>query len=203
MTPARQDDRATRHRTASADVRRLIVEAAVHVLDEDGPEALTVRGVAERAGVSPTGVYNHLGGKDGVLAALFAMGFDELHDAIEGIDLADPLEAFNEAGRQYRATALRHPGRYSLMFERSGRGWAPSVEDFTHAAAAFVALERRVVACQLAGLFRAGAPTGLAQLVWSTVHGQVSLELRGMLFVPDADASFEELLALISAGVAA
>jgi AcrR family transcriptional regulator len=203
MTPARQDDRTTRHRTASADVRRLIVEAAVHVLDEDGPEALTVRGVAERAGVSPTGVYNHLGGKDGVLAALFAMGFDELHDAIEGIDLADPLEAFSESGRRYRATALRHPGRYSLMFERSGRGWTPSVEDFTHAAAAFVALERRVVACQLAGLFREGPPTGLAQLVWSTVHGQVSLELRGMLFVPDPDASFEELLELIAAGISA
>ena len=203
MTPARHDDRTTRHRTASADVRRLIVEAAVEVLDADGPEALTVRGVAERAGVSPTGVYNHLGGKDGVLSALFAMGFDELHDAIEGIDLDDPLEAFTESGRQYRATALRHPGRYSLMFERSGRGWMPDVEDFTHAAAAFTALERRVVAGQRAGLFRKASPTELAQLVWSTVHGQVSLELRGMLFVPDADASFEELLALISAGIAA
>jgi len=203
MTPARRDHRATRHRTASADVRRLIVEAAVKVLDEDGPEALTVRGVADVAGVSPTGVYNHLGGKDGVLSALFAMGFDELHDAIEGIDLDDPLEAFVETGRRYRATALRHPGRYSLMFERTGRGWTPSVEDFTHAAAAFMSLERRVAAGQRAGLFRDGAPTELAQLVWSTVHGQVSLELRGMLFVTDADASFEELLALITAGIAA
>ena len=138
-----------------------------------------------------------------MLAALFAMGFDELHDAIESIDLSDPLAAFIEAGRQYRATALRHPGRYSLMFERSGRGWAPSVEDFTHAAAAFVALERRVVACQQAGLFRTGSPSDLAQLVWSTVHGQVSLELRGMLFVPDAAASFEDLLRLIAAGIAA
>ena len=86
---------------------------------------------------------------------------------------------------------------------KTTRGWTPSVEDFTHAAAAFVALERRVVACQLAGLFREGPPTGLAQLVWSTVHGQVSLELRGMLFVPDPDASFEELLELIAAGISA
>lgn len=208
MTPAAHDDRmaqgrTTRHRTASADVRRLIVKAALEALDADGPEALTVRGVAERAGVSPTGVYNHLGGKDGVLAALFAAGFDELHDAIESIDLADPLEAFVESGRQYRATALRHPGRYSLMFERSGRGWMPGVEDFTHAAAAFMALERRVVAGQQAGVFRDGPPTGLAQLVWSTVHGQVSLELRGMLFVDDPDASFEALLVLVAAGIAA
>jgi AcrR family transcriptional regulator len=203
MTTNRHADRTARHRTSSADVRRLIVEAAVEVLDAGGPEALTVRGVAERAGVSPTGVYNHLDGKDGVLAALFAMGFDELCDAIGGIDLADPLDAFRESGRQYRATALRHPGRYSLMFERSGRGWVPGVQEFTHAAAAFTALERRVAACQRAGRFRDGSHTELAQLAWSTVHGHVSLELRGMLFVSDADASFEDLLDLIATGLAA
>jgi AcrR family transcriptional regulator len=194
---------ATRRRTRSADVGERLVSAAVELLDEHGPDALTVRGVAERAQVSPTGVYNHLGGKDGILSALFVMGFEDLRASLDGIDLDDPHDALLEGGRRYRALALHHPGRYALMFEGSGGRWQPSDADRDHAVSGFQALERRVAAGQATGRFRQGRPTEVAQLVWSAVHGHVSLELRGMLFVDDADESFEQLLEMVVAGITA
>ena len=194
---------ATRRRTRSADVGERLVAAAVEILDEQGPDALTVRGVAERAQVSPTGVYNHLGGKDGILSALFVMGFEDLRSSLDAIDLDDPHDALLEGGRRYRALALRHPGRYALMFEGSGGRWQPTDADRDHAVSGFQALERRVAAGQAVGRFRQGRPTEVAQLVWSAVHGHVSLELRGMLFVDDADESFEHLLEMVVAGITA
>ncbi len=193
----------TRRRTRSVDVSDRLVAAAVALLDEAGPQAITVRGVAERAQVSPTGVYNHLGGKDGILSALFVMGFEDLRTALDAIDLDDPVDALLEGGRRYRALALRHPGRYALMFEGSGGRWQPTDADRDHAVSGFQALERRVAAGQAVGRFRHGRPTEVAQLVWSAVHGHVSLELRGMLFVDDADESFEHLLEMVVAGITA
>ena len=193
----------TRRRTPSADVSDRLVAAAVALLDEAGPDALTVRGVAERAEVSPTGVYNHLGGKDGILSALFVMGFEDLRTALDAINLDEPVDAMLEGGRRYRALALRHPGRYALMFEGSGGRWQPTDADRDHAVSGFQALERRVAAGQAVGRFRQGRPTEVAQLVWSAVHGHVSLELRGMLFVDDADESFEHLLEMVVAGITA
>lgn len=193
---------ATRHRTRSSEVGARLVAAAAALLDERGPEAVTVRGVADRAQVSPTGVYNHLGGKDGILSALFVVGFDELRAALDGIDLDDPLAALIEGGHRYRSLALAHPGRYALMFERSDGGWEPTDADRDRAVAGFQALERRVAAGQRVGVFRAGDSVEVAELVWSAVHGHISLELRGMLFASDADRSFADLLEMVVVGIA-
>jgi AcrR family transcriptional regulator len=191
-----------RRRTRSAEVGDRLVAAAAELLDERGPDAVTVRGVAERAQVSPTGVYSHLGGKDGILSALFVMGFEELRAAIDEVDIEDPHDALIESGRRYRSLALRHPGRYALMFERARGGWEPSDADLDRAASAFHALEARVAAGQATGTFRAGRSADVAELVWSAVHGHVSLELRSMHFSDAPDRSFAALLRMVVAGIA-
>lgn len=61
---------ARRARTRSADVERELLAAAEAVLVREGPGGLTVRAVAAEAGTAPMGVYNRLGGKDGLVAAL-------------------------------------------------------------------------------------------------------------------------------------
>ena len=67
-----------RGRTPSADVERELLAAAETVLVRDGPGGLTVRAVAAEAGIAPMGVYNKLGGKDGLVDALLIRGFDRL-----------------------------------------------------------------------------------------------------------------------------
>src|ERR1700735_2881648 len=73
-----------RGRTPSAGVEREWLAAAEAVLVRDGPVGLTVRAVAAEAGIAPMGVYNRLGGKDGLVDALLIRGFDRLPGARDG-----------------------------------------------------------------------------------------------------------------------
>src|ERR1700683_4801504 len=72
-----------RSRTPSANVERELVSAAEAVLVHDGPGGVTVRAVAAQAGIPPMGVYNRLGGKDGLVDALLIIGFDRLRASVE------------------------------------------------------------------------------------------------------------------------
>jgi AcrR family transcriptional regulator len=190
-----------RTRTPSNEVGAAVVEAAQHLLEHEGPAALTVRRISAEAGVAPMGVYNHFGGKDGVVDQLFIHGFDQLRDVFATIGTDDPLADLAQAGRRYRALALAHPALYSVMFERAVPDYEPSPEAKDHAAASFVELIQLVRRAMDTGAITSADPTRVAQLLWSTSHGQVSLELRGMGFVEDVDEQAEQLVATILRGL--
>src|SRR5215469_8972345 len=108
---------ARRPRTPSTDVERELVSAAEAVLVRDGPGGLTVRAVAAQAGIAPMGVYNRLGGKDGLVDALLIRGFDGLRAAIAGGDQPDMLERLRVNCLRYREFALTNRHYYAIMFE--------------------------------------------------------------------------------------
>src|ERR1700729_4570225 len=91
-----------RSRTPSADVERELVAAAEAVLVRDGPGGVTVRAVAAEAGIAPMGVYNRLGGKDGLVEALLIIGFDRLRAAIESGPEPDMMERMRACAMRYR-----------------------------------------------------------------------------------------------------
>ena len=170
-------------RTPSRSVAEQILTAAEELLEQSGPEALTVRGIAEAAGVAPMGVYNHFESKEGVLGGL-------LEEASED---PDPALALIDAGRRYRALALESPGIYRLMF---GHDLADRLSDETliaEADAAFGALVHMVARLQHAHHYLE-PPELAAQAIWSQVHGWVSLELAGAVFTEHPDIAFERLL---------
>lgn len=178
-------------RTPSADVERAIVDAAEQLLVDEGPDALTVRAIAGAAGVAPMSVYNHLGGKNGVLDALLIRGFEGLSDAMDGLGSDDPFEDLAEAGRCYRRFALEHPSHYALMFERSVPDYVPSQLAMGHARATFLQLQMLVQRAMAAGVIAQGDAAEVAQRLWNTCHGSVSLQLRGIGFSDDGDATAE------------
>jgi len=178
-------------RTPSSEVEQAIVDAAEHLLVHEGPEALTVRGIAATAGVAPMSVYNHLGGKQGVLDALLVRAFDGLSAALEDIASDDPYEDVLESGRRYRQFAREHPQHYALLFQRSVPDYEPSVDALEHAYRTFRSLETLVRRAQSAGLLIEGDSAEIAQRLWSTCHGSVSLELAGIGFCDDTLANQE------------
>ena len=188
-------------RTPSRDVEQALVDAAERVLVRDGLAALTVRAVAAEAGVAPMGVYNRFGSKDGLVAAVLVRGFDGLRAAVVEDDAPDPVARLLASGRNYRRFALAHPQHYTAMFGAGvgAAGAAPEVAE--HGAAAFAALVGHVRAAMAAGALRDGDPTETAQLIWSAVHGAVSLELANGLLTPDPGSTYEALLHLIVAGL--
>jgi AcrR family transcriptional regulator len=62
----------------------LILDAAAQLLVEGGPEAVRVRAVAERVGITDAGVNHHFGGRDDLLVALLRHGGRRLRAAVEG-----------------------------------------------------------------------------------------------------------------------
>jgi AcrR family transcriptional regulator len=182
-------------------VEQALVDAAERVLVRDGPGGLTVRAVATEAGVAPMGVYNRFGNKDGLVAAVLARGFEGLRAATAAADDPDPQTRLLASGRNYRRFALAHPEHYSVMFGAGFAAAAPTTELVERADAAFAALVDRVRYAMDGGVLREADPVETAQLIWSAVHGAVSLELAGMGQVADPAASYEALLHLLVAGL--
>ncbi|HVV10576.1 TetR/AcrR family transcriptional regulator [Amycolatopsis sp.] len=170
---------ATRHgRTGAAeqDSRERFLQAALTVLVERGVAGLTVRGLAEAAGTSTIGVYTRFGGRTGVLDALYERTFELLQEELDRVpeargDVEADVLAFADA---YRGFALESPARYAFMFERAVPGYDPDPDLRT--------LAQRTCYDLLAKRVRPAAPPGwdpdvAGYLVWTTMHGLVSLEL--------------------------
>src|ERR1700752_1457411 len=117
MSEAGAAPAARRGRTPSADIERELLTAAEAVLVRDGPGGLTVRAVATEAGIAPMGVYNRLGGKDGLVDVLLIRGFDRLREAIEAGREPDMAVRLRSCGMRYREFALANPNFYAIMFE--------------------------------------------------------------------------------------
>jgi AcrR family transcriptional regulator len=205
--PAAPGAAARRGRTKSADVERELLAAAEAVLVREGPGGLTVRAVAAEAGIAPMGVYNRLGGKDGLMAALLIRGFDRLRAATEtAMDGSSDESMHNRligCGLGYRRFALDNPHFYSIMFEDTvGHGPDTNDEVGEHAAAAFYALVRSVEMSAAAGVIAAPDPVEAAMQIWSGVHGAVSLELKGLVLTPDPEVTYRALLATLIRGLA-
>lgn len=184
--------------------RDALLAAASGLLAADGPDALTVRAIAERAGCSTMGVYTHFGGKDGVVEALFVEGFQRLGEALTSAPLTDdPLDDLRAGCAAYRRFALDNPTHYSVMFERHVPGFEPSAESMIHAHATLVLLEGRVQRCLDAGVIDAGHGNAqeIAYSVWATGHGLMSLELHHIGKRDDYEARHRTTTALLFAGL--
>ena len=191
-----------RPRTPSSDIERELVAAADAVLVRDGPGGVTVRAVAAQAGIAPMGVYNRLGGKDGLVDALLIRGFDRLRATLAEGDEPDQLERLRSCGLRYRRFALEHRHYYAIMFEAAIPHESGSPEVTEHAAAAFGELVRNVEMTAAAGGITAPDPREAAQQIWSSVHGAVALELKGLVLTPDPEATYRATLQTLLRGLA-
>ena len=110
---ARDDGQARRaRRTADR-----ILEAAVHSFAEDGYRAATIEGIAVRAGVAPSSVYNHFASKAGIAQALAerALGVHgEYVAAAWSLDVS-PLERLIAAAGATVAFARAQPALFEAI----------------------------------------------------------------------------------------
>jgi AcrR family transcriptional regulator len=179
-----------------------LLHAAADLLEREGPDALSVRRIAAEAKVAPMGVYNHFDSKNGIVEALFIMGFAQLSEAMKQLnDIEDPVEALRQGGRSYRALALAHPKMYQVMFLGAVPCFEPSESALEVAARAFGGLIAAVQRAMAAGALAEAPPTETAQMIWSSIHGWVSLEILGLGFIDDTDAVFGQLCATMLRGL--
>ena len=196
-----------RSRTPSADISDSLLQAALDLLEEVGTSGLTVRGVALAARVAPMGVYSRFGSKDGLLEALFTAGFTELNDEILRATGPTAIHRLLDGCQRYREFALAQPQLYRLMFEQM-MALDLSDEALMVAKSSFDCLVTRVadavVARELApAVWAQGDFVEQAQLIWSAMHGAVSLEIANVHFAQDRSASYDAMLVNLFMGMGA
>jgi AcrR family transcriptional regulator len=100
------------------DLRTALIAAARHILETEGREALSLRAAARAAGVSQAAPYHHFAGKDALLAAIAAQGFNELTEAMTKrmAKETEPTARLNASGVGYVAFAVNNPELFALMF---------------------------------------------------------------------------------------
>jgi AcrR family transcriptional regulator len=181
-----------------------LLKAASNLLATEGPRALTVRRIANEAGVSTMNVYSRFGGKDGVVEQLFVEGFTQLGAGMSSAKVSDdPIADIRSCGLAYRRFAIEHPTIYSVMFDRVVPDFVPTIEAQTLAGSTLGQLAKRLERAMTAGKLRSADPLSTAALVWATCHGVVSLELKqvGPTTVAWADV-YNNAMDMIVAGLA-
>jgi len=164
---------------ANDDVGRALLTAAHRVLEEEGPFGLTVRRVAQAAGVSTMNVYSRFGGKDGLVEQLFVDGFARLGERIKDLPRTDdPLFDMRDCRAEYRRFALENPTYYAVMFDSVVPGWHPSPAAEAVAMAALASLASQVQRAIDAGQLQATDAHSVAISLWATSHGLITLEMK-------------------------
>jgi AcrR family transcriptional regulator len=100
-----------------------LIEATLQLLAEGGPERVTVREAAKRAGVSSGAPFRHFPTRTALLTAVAeqAMGRfrTEIATALGEADPDDPLARFRAVGTAYLRWALHNPTHFRLISDRS------------------------------------------------------------------------------------
>ncbi|MDN5916213.1 MAG: TetR/AcrR family transcriptional regulator [Pseudonocardia sp.] len=158
------------------DLRRAVLDAAVAVVGESGPSALSLRDLARRAGVSHAAPAHHFGDKTGLLTALATEGYTLLADALEA-ELRRSGQLI-EVGVAYVQFAVGHRAHFEVMFRPElYRVDDPEVQTAQARAAAGLSAGVDAVRGR-----RAGADPELAGVAaWSIVHGFATLWINGAL----------------------
>jgi len=126
------------------NLRQALVEAALALIADKGPQGFTLSEAAKAADVTPAAVYRHFSGRDQLLAEVARQGHDIFGALMEfAYDNGQPsaLAAFEATGRAYLAFSRKYPGHYQAMFE-SGLNLAEHPELMMVATKAGRVLER-------------------------------------------------------------
>jgi AcrR family transcriptional regulator len=206
MTPATR--RARARRGEGERLRDEILAAAERLLIQTGDqEAVSIRAIAEAAGVTPPSIYLHFADKTQLLTAVCTARFAEfdryLEEAAGGID--DPLEALWARGRAYVRFGLDNPEHYRILFMTRPLAGAVAgeVADLP-GLTAFGHLVEAVARGMDAGALAPGDAFLVATGLWTAVHGLTSLLIARPDFPwPDVDRMLSHVIDVHGQGLQA
>jgi AcrR family transcriptional regulator len=209
-----------------AQVRAEVKQAALAQLAQAGPGGISISAIGRQLGVSGPALYRYFASRDELLTELVIDAYHDLADSLTAatshVPGQDPRGRLEALARAYRSWALAQPHRYRLLFGPPLPGYDAHAQRLIDAAQKAMNLlldilgaagDRAAIpppqplASQLAAWAQlhhpgTGPATALrAVLVWSRLHGIVSLEIAGNFASMDLDPGqlFEIQLAALTA----
>ncbi len=174
---SREGHEQERHEQGDDGLRGRLVRAGVELVDAEGAQALSLREIARRAGVSHGAPRRHFPTHLDLLSAIARQGFAELADRVAAEDREDaaPRERIELLARVYLDHAGARRGMYELMFRHdlleSGRLGLRETS---------LPLFARLA--ELVARVRPDAdPVVTAGALWANLHGIAQLWYRGSL----------------------
>jgi AcrR family transcriptional regulator len=177
----------------TSKLRDRIAEVARELYLAEGLAGLSMRRVAERAGISAPAIYRHFRNKDELLSEIVAQGLRILESYLEpALRAASPYERLIGMTDGYLRFALEQPKYFDFAFLTPSPSSGRFSEEIARPdRATFRAAVEQVAACIEQGVFAGDDPLETAITVWAEVHGLVTLHRTGRLG-PDAGA-FEKI----------
>jgi AcrR family transcriptional regulator len=160
-------------------LRDEIVAAAARLIEEGGEDAVSLRAIARRAGITAPSIYTHFEDLDEVLEAVVANTFEALTDYLRrGVEgHSDPAAWLRATCHAYLAFGYEHPEQYAVLFSRNFA--LPTEVDKTVdnmlGAEAFSFLIDGIHDCIAAGRSDSTQPQEDATALWVALHGYVGL----------------------------
>jgi AcrR family transcriptional regulator len=188
------------------NLREALIEAGVELAEEGGPEAVVLRAVARRVGVSHNAAYRHFTDHDELRRAVSARAMGEfgalmverIAAAARGRSKAAAWARMNATGRAYVEFATTRPGLFRIAFQYS---MDHAESDQPHPYGQLSArLDELVTVGEVPAARRANAEIA----AWSAVHGFSMLVLDGPLRLAseqERDAGLEEVLRVVRYGI--
>jgi AcrR family transcriptional regulator len=162
------------------EIRTRILDAARELFANEGVESVTMRRIADRIEYSPTAIYFHFRDKEALLAELCDCDFRSFaHGFIEIAQISDPVERLRAAGQAYVSFGLNNPSHYRLMFMTPKTTEASTIAKGNPEEDSYAFLKGIVAELMATGRFRDDITDVdlAAQVMWSAMHGLVSLEI--------------------------
>ena len=161
------------------DVRRLVLDAAIAIIEMDGAESLSMREVARRAGVSHQAPYHYFGDRSGIFAAISEEGFTGLAQAFRDVHETE-MPAAKAGFIAYLNFSRAHIGHFRVMFRNDICG--VTTHPSTQIAADSAFDELRLMVARITGpeIDPNNAFT-FATMLWSLAHGLATLVIDGPL----------------------
>ena len=204
MPRAASASRKPRRPYHHGNLRRGLLDEALATIRDGGVEALTLRDIGTRLGVSRTALYRHFADKRALLSAVAAEGFltlrTELLSAWESGGRGPA--AFEAMGAAYIRFAVANPSHYRVMFGGfvDAKSCDPALA--TEAAGAFQALADALADLQRTGVVRDDDTLTMARFVWAVVHGVAMLAIDRQLPEPGAvDQLMRYAIAHVGTGI--
>lgn len=180
--PASEEDRAKE--------RRRIRQAAAAIHREEGISAITVRAIAERAGISTGKIYSYFGSLGELMRSLWTQPVGKLNETLASVaaDHPDPVERIEAILTTYLEFARADEDTYrgAFLFVRPRALNPPEQRPATDVP--FLGLLAEAIGDgQAAGSIRPGSPDTMARLLWAGLHGAVALPINADLYAIDPD----------------
>lgn len=158
-------------------IRRRILDAAQELFDSSGIEAVSMRALGGRVGLTASALYAYFPAKIDLLRALWWDALDDLHARMLRLSESepDPIAAIRALGMAYVDFGLENPARFRVLFMADQGALAEELKTAGIYHDSYRLFRDRVAEAIDQGRLRPAAPDLCAQVIWAGVHGVVNL----------------------------